>query len=63
MVFGATNSFNPNTGWASPDVTGLNLGITMLSAENLRSGFLWRWFMAAPEARRALELAGIGTYT
>jgi len=58
--YGFTDAFNPITGWVSPDVTGLNLGITMLSAENLRSGSLWRWFMAAAEPRRALELAGIG---
>ncbi len=61
--YGFTDAFNPNTGWTSPDVTGLNLGITLLSAENLRSGFLWRWFMGAPEVRRALDLAGICNYT
>lgn len=56
--YGFTDSFNPTTGWVSPDVTGLNLGITLLSAENLRSGNLWRWFMSNPEAARALQLAG-----
>ena len=57
--YGFTDSFNPRTGWVSPDVTGLNLGIILLSAENLRSGNLWRWFMANPEPRRALDLAGL----
>jgi hypothetical protein len=58
--YGFTDAFNPNNGWTSPDVTGLNLGITMLSSENHRNGFVWRWFMAGPEGRRALDLAGIG---
>lgn len=56
--YGFTDSFNPCTDWVSPDVTGLNVGITLLSAENLRSGRLWIWYMANPEARRGLELAG-----
>lgn len=55
--YGFTDSFNPCTGWYSPDVTGLNLGITLLAAENLRSGSLWRWFMSNPEAERALARA------
>ena len=41
------------------DVLGINLGITVLSAENLRSGRIWRWFMANPEVGRALRLAGV----
>lgn len=56
--YGFTDSFNPCTGWISPDVTGLNLGITLLSIENARSGNLWRWFGANARVRRALELAG-----
>jgi len=57
--YGFTDSFNPTTGWVSPDVTGLGIGITLLAAENLRSGKPWSWFMANPEPRRALELAGV----
>ena len=56
--YGFTDSFNPTTGWVSPDVIGLNLGIMLLSAENLRSGNPWAWFMANPEPRRAMDLAG-----
>jgi hypothetical protein len=43
----------------SEEVQGLNLGIMLLSAENLRTGKVWRWFMSSPEAQRALELAEI----
>ena len=56
--YGFVNAFNPQTGWASPDVIGIDLGITLLMAENLRSGFVWRHFMQAPEVRRGMKLAG-----
>jgi hypothetical protein len=56
--YGFTDAFHPTNGWVSPNVIGLNLGIILLSAENLRSGKLWNWFMANPEPRLAMELAG-----
>ncbi len=56
--YGFTDAFNPTTGWVSKNVVGVNLGITLLSAENLRSGKLWNWFMANPEPQRAMNLAG-----
>lgn len=56
--YGFTDAFNPTNGWVSPNVIGLNLGIALLSAENLRSGKLWDWFMANPEPRLAMDLAG-----
>ncbi|NOT60699.1 MAG: hypothetical protein HOP19_10810, partial [Acidobacteria bacterium] len=43
----------------NPDVIGIDLGITLLSAENLRSGNVWRWFMRNAEMSRALRLAGL----
>jgi hypothetical protein len=54
--YGFTDAFNPTTGWIDPDVLGIDQGITMLSAENLRTGNVWRWFMANAEIPRALEL-------
>ncbi len=33
---------------------GLDFGITLLSAENLRSGNVWHWFMRNKEIPRAL---------
>jgi hypothetical protein len=38
---------------------GIDVGITLLSAENLRSGFVWKWFMKNPEIQRAMDLAGL----
>lgn len=57
--YGFTDAFDPVSGWASPDVLGLDAGITLLSAENLRSGNLWKWFMRNPEIPRAMRLAGM----
>ncbi len=54
--YGFCDAFNPTTGWIGPDVIGIDQGITMLSAENLRTGNVWRWFMANAEIPRALEL-------
>ena len=56
--YGFVDAFNPATGWYNPDVIGIDEGITLLMAENLRSGFVWRTFMLNPEARRAMRLAG-----
>jgi hypothetical protein len=53
------DAFNPNTGWQADDVIGIDVGITLLSAENLRTGNIWKWFMANAEAPRAFALAGI----
>jgi len=57
--YGFADAFNPETGWVSTDTLGLDVGITLLSAENLRSGNVWKWFMANPESRKAMQLAGI----
>jgi hypothetical protein len=56
--YGFADAFNPETGWASPDVIGIDVGITLVMAENLRSGFVWDTFMRAPEVQRGMELAG-----
>jgi hypothetical protein len=55
--YGFTDAFNPNNGWINPDVIGIDVGITLLSAENLRSGNVWRWFMRNREITRAMRLA------
>jgi hypothetical protein len=57
--YGFVDAFNPNTGWQAADVVGIDIGITLLSAENLRTGNVWNWFMANPEPGRAFDLAGI----
>lgn len=53
--YGFADAFNPKTGWVDPDVLGIDLGIMLLSAENLRTGRVWDWTMASPELRAALD--------
>lgn len=59
--YGFVDAFNPERGWYDPYTLGIDAGITLLSAENLRSGAVWRWFMANPEPRRALRLVGLSS--
>lgn len=53
--YGFADAFNPHNGWVDTDVIGIDLGMTILGAENLRSGKNWYWFMQNPEARLALK--------
>ena len=46
------------SGWVSPDVIGIDVGIMMVQAENLRTGFVWNTFMRAPEVQRGMWMAG-----
>ena len=55
--YGFVDAFNPLTGWVDEDILGIDQGITLLMAENYRTGFVWRTFMADPVAKRALHLA------
>jgi len=61
--YGFVNAFNPLTKWYDSDVVAIDTGITMLMAENLRTGFVWNTFMKSPEARRGLERAKFKAYT
>ena len=56
--YGFVNAFNPLTNWYDPDVIGIDTGITMLMAENLRTGFVWNTFMKSEEASRGMQRAG-----
>ena len=52
------DAFNPLTEWYDRDVLGIDLGITMLMAENARTGFVWETFMKNPEAASAMQKVG-----
>ncbi|MDQ1468579.1 MAG: hypothetical protein QOJ99_59 [Bryobacterales bacterium] len=56
--YGFVNAFNPLKNWYDTDVVGIDTGITLMMAENLRSGFVWSTFMKNREARKGLERAG-----
>lgn len=60
--YGFVDAFNPKTNWTDTDVIGINAGIILLSAENMRTGAIWRWFMANREVPRALDRIGLVRY-
>jgi hypothetical protein len=57
--YGFVDAFNPNNGWTDTDVIGIDVGITLLSAENLRTGNVWRWFMRNTEIHQAMRSIGL----
>lgn len=56
--YGFVDAFNPLNNWTDSDVIGIDAGITLLMAENARTGLVWQWFMENREAVRGMELAG-----
>jgi hypothetical protein len=60
--YGFVNAFNPLKNWYDPDVIGIDTGIILLMAENLRTRFVWDTFMKTAEAQRGMERAGFHKY-
>jgi len=60
--YGFVNAFNPLKNWYDSDVIGIDTGITMLMAENARTGFVWDVFMKNLEAQRGMQRAGFKAY-
>ena len=60
--YGFVDAFNPLTNWYDTDVIGINIGITMVMAENARTSFVWDTFMKNPEAKQGMERAGFKNY-
>ena len=58
VKYSFVDAFNPLTGWYDSDVLGIDLGITMLMAENHRTGLIWNTFMKNPEAQSAMQKVG-----
>lgn len=56
--YGFVDAFHPAAKWYDTDVLGIDQGISVLMAENLRSGLVWNSFMRNPEATLALTRAG-----
>jgi len=57
--YGFVDAFNPQTSWVDSDVIGINVGIILLSAENMRSEHVWRWFMSNAEIPGAMQRIGL----
>ena len=56
--YGFVNAFNPLKNWYDSDVIGIDTGITLVMAENARTGFVWQRFMSSREAIRGMARAG-----
>jgi hypothetical protein len=56
--YGFCDAFHPDLHWYDPDVLGIDLGIGLLMAENLRTAFVWEIFMQNPEPVAAMKACG-----
>ena len=56
--YGFVDAFHPAANWYDPDVLGIDQGISVIMAENLRSGLVWSTFMRNHEAVIAMQHAG-----
>jgi len=56
--YGFVDAFNPLTNWYDTDVIGIDVGISMLMAENERTQFVWNMFMKNAEVQAAMQLVG-----
>jgi hypothetical protein len=58
--YGYVDSFRPDPKepWYDPDVISIDLGLTMLAAENLRTGSVWREFMKNESIGEAMRAVG-----
>jgi hypothetical protein len=56
--YGFVDAFHPSASWYDADVLGIDLGISVLMAENLRTGLIWNTFMSNAECARAMQRAG-----
>ncbi len=65
--YGFTDAFNPNWKdqklWVNRDVVGIDVGISLLSAENLLTANVWRWFMRNSYVPSAMERIGFSLST
>jgi hypothetical protein len=59
--YGFVDAFHPKEKWYSRYVLGIDAGIMLLMAENLRGGSVWSKVMSTPEARRGMDAAGLET--
>lgn len=53
--YGFVDAFHPKAGWFAGDILGIDQGISVLMAENLRTGFVWEQFMKNREIGHAMR--------
>jgi hypothetical protein len=57
--YGFVDAFNPQTGWYSQWVLGIDLGIMLLMAENARTNSVWDLVMSTREAKYGMDAVGL----
>lgn len=57
--YGFVDAFHPQAKWYDTDVVAIDQGITMLMAENARSGMIWDAMFGVPGIERGMDLAGL----
>jgi hypothetical protein len=55
--YGFVDAFHPTNGWVDRDYVGIDVGISLLAAENIRSGNVWKWFMENSAVQRGMDRA------
>jgi hypothetical protein len=55
--YGLVDAFNPRTGWTSSLVLGIDMGMTLIAAENSRSNLVWNVFDQNSVAQQSLAKA------
>ncbi|HLH35583.1 MAG TPA: glucoamylase family protein [Alloacidobacterium sp.] len=53
--YGFVDAFNPKANWYAQDILGIDQGISVVMAENLRTGFVWEQFMKNREVGHAMR--------
>ena len=56
--YGFVDAFHPAANWYDADVLGIDQGISVMMAENLRSELVWSTFMRNGDCARAMRLVG-----
>ena len=56
--YGFVDAFHPKEQWYSRYVLGIDQGVILLMAENMRSGSVWNAVMSTPQAKLAVQAAG-----
>jgi hypothetical protein len=60
--YGFVDAFHPKDQWFSRYVLGIDQGIMLLMAENMRGESVWNLVMSTPQAKYAMEAAGLKPY-
>jgi hypothetical protein len=58
--YGLVDAFNPKTGWYDSEIVGIDQGIVLLMAENLRNGGVWNAVMRDEQIEKAMKMVGFG---